>query len=210
MHYLLAPKCSSTVVSKSSTIRRIKNVHRSCWSTGEFYGHNLSTTNIEMIARFFEKYPEYVDRTFLSVKVCMTSHVILSLADGPAPPGGRQSRRNGTRRVVSPSTTTDRSMPLSWVSRSESLSQSVNKINEKLRGTKRLDLFQSARVDPNVPVEVSIRALVNLKNEGKLDHIGMSECSAETLRKAHKVGYFSMPVPAAKCPVDPPDQCCGD
>lgn len=37
--------------------------------TGEFYGHNMSTTNLEMISRFFEKYPEYVDRTFLSIKV---------------------------------------------------------------------------------------------------------------------------------------------
>jgi hypothetical protein len=36
---------------------------------GEFYGHNLATTNLEMIARFFEKYPDYVDKTFLSIKV---------------------------------------------------------------------------------------------------------------------------------------------
>ena len=36
---------------------------------GEFYGHNFSTTNLEMIARFFEKYPEYADKTFLSIKV---------------------------------------------------------------------------------------------------------------------------------------------
>ncbi|KAF8844589.1 aldo/keto reductase [Paxillus ammoniavirescens] len=123
---------------------------------GEFYGHNLSTTNIEMIARFFEKYPEYVDRTFLSVK------------------GGLKLN------AMEP----DGSF--------ENLSRSVNIINEKLRGTKRLDLFQSARVDPNVPVEVSIGALVKLKNEGKLDHIGMSECSAETLRKGHKIHPISV------------------
>ena len=60
-------------------------------------------------------------------------------------------------------------------------------MNEKLRGTKRLDLFECARVDPDVPVEVSIAALAKLKSEGKLDHIGMSECGAETLRRAHKV-----------------------
>lgn len=68
------------------------------------------------------------------------------------------------------------------------LRRSVENINEKLRGTKRLDLFQSARVDSNVPIEESIKALVELKNEGKLAHIGMSECSAATLRRGNAVG----------------------
>ncbi|KAH0830112.1 NADP-dependent oxidoreductase domain-containing protein [Lanmaoa asiatica] len=116
---------------------------------GEFYGHNASPANLEMIARFFEKYPEYADRTFLSIKV-----------------------KN--------------------LSRPENLTRSVNWVNEKLRGTKRVDLFQCARVDPDVPVEVSIAALAMLKNEGKLDHIGMSECSAETLRRGHKVHPISV------------------
>jgi hypothetical protein len=41
-----------------------------CYGIGEFYGPNLSTANLELLARFFEKYPEYADKTFLSVKVC--------------------------------------------------------------------------------------------------------------------------------------------
>jgi len=36
--------------------------------TGEFYGQGLSTANLELVARFFERYPEYIGRTFLSVK----------------------------------------------------------------------------------------------------------------------------------------------
>jgi pyridoxine 4-dehydrogenase len=35
---------------------------------GEFYGQGFTTANLELIARFFEKYPAYTDRTFLSVK----------------------------------------------------------------------------------------------------------------------------------------------
>ena len=35
---------------------------------GEFYGQDLSVVNLELVARFFEKYPEYAERTFLSVK----------------------------------------------------------------------------------------------------------------------------------------------
>ena len=38
---------------------------------GEFYGRNPPEANLELVARFFEKYPEYADRAFLSVKVGM-------------------------------------------------------------------------------------------------------------------------------------------
>lgn len=125
-------------------------------NAGEFYGHNLSTTNIEMLARFFEKYPEYRDRTFLSVK------------------GGID------RATFQPDASP------------ENLRRSVDTVNEKLRGTKRIDLFQSARVDPKVPIEESIKALVELKNEGKIDHIGMSECCAKTLRHGNMIHPISV------------------
>ncbi|KAF8494653.1 aldo/keto reductase [Russula emetica] len=37
-------------------------------NSGEFYGQGFTVANLELVARFFEKYPEYADRTFLSVK----------------------------------------------------------------------------------------------------------------------------------------------
>jgi len=37
-------------------------------NSAEFYGPGLSTANLELLARFFDEYPEYADRTFLSVK----------------------------------------------------------------------------------------------------------------------------------------------
>jgi pyridoxine 4-dehydrogenase len=36
---------------------------------GEFYGRNPPEANLQLVARFFTKYPELADRTFLSVKV---------------------------------------------------------------------------------------------------------------------------------------------
>jgi hypothetical protein len=36
---------------------------------GEFYGMNPRTGNLELVSRFFAKYPDYADRAFLSVKV---------------------------------------------------------------------------------------------------------------------------------------------
>ena len=38
---------------------------------GEFYARDLGTGNLEMLSRFYEKYPDYADRTFLMVKVSL-------------------------------------------------------------------------------------------------------------------------------------------
>lgn len=69
------------------------------------------------------------------------------------------------------------------------LRRSVDTIIEKLGG-KRLDMFECARVDPKVPVEIVMETLNKLKGEGKFEHIAMSECSAATLRRAAKVEYL--------------------
>jgi aryl-alcohol dehydrogenase-like predicted oxidoreductase len=50
-----------------------------------------------------------------------------------------------------------------------------------------VDLFYQHRVDPNVPIEETVGALAELVKEGKIRHIGLSEASAETLRRAQAV-----------------------
>jgi aryl-alcohol dehydrogenase-like predicted oxidoreductase len=45
-------------------------------------------------------------------------------------------------------------------------------------------------VDPKLPVEEAIKTLAEFVKEGKFDYIGMSECSAETLRRANAVCLF--------------------
>jgi pyridoxine 4-dehydrogenase len=47
-----------------------------------------------------------------------------------------------------------------------------------------IPLYQFHRPDPDVPVEDSIGALVELKNQGKIRHIGVSNVTEEQLRKA--------------------------
>ena len=46
----------------------------------------------------------------------------------------------------------------------------------------KLAFVQCARVDTRVPIENAIETLSGFIKEGKFDHIGMSECSAATLR----------------------------
>jgi pyridoxine 4-dehydrogenase len=54
-----------------------------------------------------------------------------------------------------------------------------------------LDLFESARIDQKIPIESIMETLKTLVSEGKFDHIGMSECSAATLRRAAKVATIA-------------------
>lgn len=54
-------------------------------------------------------------------------------------------------------------------------------------GVEVIDLYYLHRVDPRVPVEASIGAMSKLVAQGKVRFIGLSEVSAETLRRAHAV-----------------------
>lgn len=51
--------------------------------------------------------------------------------------------------------------------------------------TDRIDLFYQHRVDPAVPIEDVVGTLADLKREGKIRAIGLSEAGADTLRRAH-------------------------
>ena len=50
-----------------------------------------------------------------------------------------------------------------------------------------IDLFYQHRVDLNVPIEDVAGALKDLIQEGKVKHFGLSEASAQTIRRAHAV-----------------------
>ncbi|TLS47348.1 aldo/keto reductase [Streptomyces montanus] len=52
-------------------------------------------------------------------------------------------------------------------------------------GTDHLDLYYLHRIDPAVPVEESVGAMAELVAAGKVRHIGVSEASAGTIRRAH-------------------------
>jgi aryl-alcohol dehydrogenase-like predicted oxidoreductase len=57
----------------------------------------------------------------------------------------------------------------------------------KRLGTDHIDLYYQHRVDPNTPIEETVGALAELVEEGKIRYIGLSEASANTLRRAVKV-----------------------
>jgi pyridoxine 4-dehydrogenase len=69
----------------------------------------------------------------------------------------------------------------------EGIRASVGEALRVLDGVKKIDIFECARVDPKVPIETSVRAMAELVKEGKIGGIGLSEVSANTIRRAHAV-----------------------
>jgi aryl-alcohol dehydrogenase-like predicted oxidoreductase len=54
-----------------------------------------------------------------------------------------------------------------------------------------IDLYYAHRIDPKVPVEEMVGAMSDLVKEGKVRYLGLSEASAESIRKAHAVHPIS-------------------
>ncbi|OQE23784.1 hypothetical protein PENSTE_c008G03186 [Penicillium steckii] len=50
-----------------------------------------------------------------------------------------------------------------------------------------VDLYYIHRLDKITPIEKTMEVMLELKNAGKIKHIGLSECSAESLRRAHAI-----------------------
>jgi aryl-alcohol dehydrogenase-like predicted oxidoreductase len=57
----------------------------------------------------------------------------------------------------------------------------------KRLGTDYIDIYRPARLDPNVPIEETVGAIADLIKKGYVRHLGLSEVSAETVRRAHAV-----------------------
>src|SRR5207245_1216998 len=71
-------------------------------------------------------------------------------------------------------------------SRPEHIKQVAEESLKRLR-VDAIDLFYQHRVDLNVPIEDVAGAVKDLIQEGKVKHFGLSEASAQTIRRAHAV-----------------------
>lgn len=64
--------------------------------------------------------------------------------------------------------------------------QAIEKSLSRL-GVSYIDIYYIHRLDKVTPIEKTMEALVQLKEEGKIKYIGLSECSASSIRRAHAV-----------------------
>ncbi|KAI0539691.1 NADP-dependent oxidoreductase domain-containing protein [Xylaria digitata] len=123
------------------------------WSTSSVYGMppNPPTAGIQLIRRYFDKYPEDASKVTLFIRGCF----------------------NPAKRAPA----TDR----------EGVLASFEECSNILGDAKKIDVFGPARIDQNVPVEVTIGALKELLDQGKISAIGLSEVRAETIKRAAAV-----------------------
>ncbi|CAN9298859.1 unnamed protein product [Alternaria sp. RS040] len=72
----------------------------------------------------------------------------------------------------------------------EYVKEAVEKSLQRL-GIEQIDLYYCHRVDQKTPIELTVQAMADLVNLKKIKYLGLSEVSAETLRRAHKVHPIS-------------------
>ena len=82
--------------------------------------------------------------------------------------------------VISPDSPSDRASDGSPENTRRACEGSLKRL-----GVDHIDLFYQHRVDPNVPIEETVGAMGELVREGKVRYLGLSEASAETIRRAH-------------------------
>ncbi|THU78477.1 Aldo/keto reductase [Dendrothele bispora CBS 962.96] len=58
-------------------------------------------------------------------------------------------------------------------------------------GVDHIDLYYLHRVDPKTPIEKTVGAMAELVKEGKVKYLGLSDCTANGLRRAHAVHPIS-------------------
>jgi len=81
-------------------------------------------------------------------------------------------------------------MPAGFDGRPEAVRSSLTYSLQRL-GTDHVDIYRPARLDPQVPIEETVGAVQELVEAGYVRHIGLSEVSADTIRRAAAVAPIS-------------------
>jgi aryl-alcohol dehydrogenase-like predicted oxidoreductase len=107
-----------------------------------------------------------------------TSELLIAEALHPYPKGLVIATKGGLTRPG----------PGQWVpnGRPEYLKQCVDQSLKRLR-LDRIDLYQLHRIDRNVPMEDSLGAIKEMRDAGKIHHVGLSEVGPEEIARARKV-----------------------
>lgn len=173
------------LVSKQRTLGRngpaIYPIGLGCMGMSEFYGQADDAKSIAVIHHALERGVNFLDTA--DMYGVGKNEVLV----GKALKGRRESAVLATKFAIQRGE--DGSF-LGVCGRPEYVIQSCDASLRRL-GVDYIDLYYQHRVDPQVPIEETVGAMKQLVEAGKVRHIGLSEASADTLRRAHAVHPIS-------------------
>jgi aryl-alcohol dehydrogenase-like predicted oxidoreductase len=145
-----------------------------CMGMSEFYGEGDDTESMATIHRALE-----LGVTFLDTSDMYGPFTNEQLV-GRAIAGRRDEVQLATKFGIVRNAAGDR---LGLRGDAEYVRQSCDASLQRL-AVDHLDLYYQHRVDTQVPIEETVGAMAELVAAGKVRHLGLSECSADTLRRA--------------------------
>ena len=148
-----------------------------CMGMSDFYGPSDEAANLAVLNHALDRGIDFLDTADmygvgrneqLLAKVLKTRRddaVLATKFGNVRAPDGRMLRIDGSPRYVA-----------------EACDASLARL-----GIETIDLYYQHRVDPSVPIEETVGAMARLVEAGKVRHIGLSEASAATIRRADAV-----------------------
>jgi len=148
-----------------------------CMGMSEFYGHGEDNESIATIQAFLDAGGSLLDTADMYGP--FTNEELVGRAIG--------GRRDDV--VLATKFGNERRPDGSWVGINGSPDYVRAACDASLQrlGVDHIDLYYQHRVDKTVPIEETVGAMAELVQAGKVRHLGLSEASADTVRRAHAV-----------------------
>jgi len=148
-----------------------------CMGMSEFYGHGEDNESIATIQAFLDAGGSLLDTADMYGPFTNEELVGRAIA----------SRRDDV--VLATKFGNERRPDGSWVGINGSPDYVRAACDASLQrlGVDHIDLYYQHRVDKTVPIEETVGAMAELVQAGKVGHLGLSEASADTVRRAHAV-----------------------
>jgi aryl-alcohol dehydrogenase-like predicted oxidoreductase len=148
-----------------------------CMGMSEFYGTGDEQQGIDTIARALDLGVTFLDTADMYGPFTNEKLVGRAISDRRAEVQlatkfGNERRPDGTRVGIN--------------GRPEYVRSACDASLDRL-GVDHIDLYYQHRVDKSVPIEETVGAMSELVQAGKVRHLGLSEASAQTIRRAHSV-----------------------